>query len=130
MQIRCFKSSDSLLLCQKLMIFFPTALKIPSDSRAIKKPLKVAPQSEVSPSLFSSRIVACLFVNLVFSFKEKNIGQYHKREIRELKKQRRRRQQQRNKTMISLVKKNINNRAARAARILANIFEVLCITTT
>lgn len=47
MQIKCYKNSDSLLLCQKLIIFFPTAPKIPNDSRSIKKPLKVAAQSEV-----------------------------------------------------------------------------------
>ena len=46
-----------------------------------------------------------------------------------VKERRRQPQRQRHKTRISLVEKRKYDRAARAARILPNIFAFLCVTT-
>ena len=75
MRIRCYKNLDSLLLCQKLIIFFPTAPKNPHDSRSIKKPLKVAAQSEVLVnSVQNVSDLSSLFKPSAL-FKKRNIGQ-------------------------------------------------------
>ena len=74
MQIGCYKNSDSLLLCQELIIF-STAPKIPNDSRSIKKRWNVAAQSEVLVySVHNVSELSSLFKPCVL-FKQKNIGQ-------------------------------------------------------